>query len=79
MNSQNLRGVLIASCFGLLCTIMPSIYQSYNALGQNEEEATEQNKIKLARQVIKAFNTGDISNVSKFISTVLIVSHKVLQ
>ena len=40
-----------------------------NASGQGAEETTtEENNIKLARQVIEAFNTGDVSNVSKFIS-----------
>ncbi len=33
-----------------------------------DEQATEENNIKLARQVIKAFNTGDVSNVSHFTS-----------
>jgi predicted ester cyclase len=70
MNSQNLRGVLIVSSFGLLLffvAILPTIYVTQNASGQSTE-ATEENKIKLARQVIEAFNTGNVSNVSKFIS-----------
>ena len=41
-----------------------------NASGQGTdvEEATEENNAKLARQVIEAFNTGDVGNVSQFIS-----------
>ena len=64
----------MASIFGLLLlfvAILPTIYVLQNAsgqAGQGEEEATEQNNIKLARQVIEAFNTGDVSNVSQFIS-----------
>jgi hypothetical protein len=56
--------MLIASSFGLLLlfvAILPTIYVAQNASGQGEEEATEQNNIKLARQVIEAFNTGDVS------------------
>ncbi|HEU4822812.1 MAG TPA: ester cyclase [Nitrososphaeraceae archaeon] len=40
-----------------------------NASGQGAEETTtEERNIKLARQVIEAFSTGDVSNVSQFIS-----------
>ena len=63
--------MLIASSFGLLLlfvAILPTIYVAQNASGQGEEATTEQNNIKLARQVIEAFNTGDVSNVSQFIS-----------
>jgi len=38
-----------------------------NASGE-DEQATEENNIKLARQVIEAFNTRDARNVSQFIS-----------
>ena len=38
-----------------------------NASGQ-DAQATEENKIKVARQVIEAFNTGDQKNVSQFMS-----------
>jgi nogalonic acid methyl ester cyclase / aklanonic acid methyl ester cyclase len=70
MNSQNLRNVLMVSSFGLLLffvAILPTMYVTHNASGQSVE-AVEENKIKLARQVIEAFNTGDVSNVSQFIS-----------
>jgi nogalonic acid methyl ester cyclase/aklanonic acid methyl ester cyclase len=39
-----------------------------NASEEGTQEATEENNTKLARQVIEAFNTGDVSNVSQFIS-----------
>ena len=59
--------------FGLLSLFvvitLPTMYVAQNASGVvGTEEATEQNGIKLARQVIEAFNTGDVSNVSQFIS-----------
>jgi hypothetical protein len=47
--------------------LLPTTSMVNNALGQSEE-VTEENNIKLARQVIEAFNTGDVSNVSQFIS-----------
>jgi predicted SnoaL-like aldol condensation-catalyzing enzyme len=63
--------MLMAPSFGLLSlfvAIFPTMYVAQNASGVGTEEATEQNGIKLARQVIEAFNTGDVSNVSQFIS-----------
>jgi predicted ester cyclase len=40
-----------------------------NASGQDAEKTTTaENNTKLARQVIEAFSTGDVSNVSQFIS-----------
>jgi steroid delta-isomerase-like uncharacterized protein len=55
--------------FGLLLilAILPIITGADNALGQSAK-ATEETNIKLARQVIEAFNTGDVSNVSQYIS-----------
>jgi predicted ester cyclase len=45
--------------------IAPSIQTSIELLGQ---EAREEGNIRAARQVINAFNTGNVSNVSDFIS-----------
>src|SRR5918911_2881733 len=63
---------IIVSSFGLLLfffvALLPTMYVALNALRQIEEEAAEENKINLKRQVIEAFNTGDVSNVSQFIS-----------
>jgi cytoskeletal protein RodZ len=64
------RSVLVASTsFGLLLlvAILPTMFMVDNASGQ-DAQATEENNIKVARQVIEAFNTGDVSNVSQFIS-----------
>jgi predicted ester cyclase len=61
------RSILMASrCFGLflILAILPLIPAVDKASGQ----AAEQNNIKIARQVIEAFNTGDVSNVSQYIS-----------
>jgi steroid delta-isomerase-like uncharacterized protein len=53
-------------CLGLiLLAILPSIYSPHESFGQN---VTENNNIKAARKVIEAFNTGNVSNVSEFIS-----------
>jgi predicted ester cyclase len=60
----------MASSFGLLLffvAMLPTMYVTHNASEQSVQ-ATKENNIKLARQVIEAFNTGDVSNVSKFIS-----------
>jgi steroid delta-isomerase-like uncharacterized protein len=51
----------------LILAILPRLPSVDNALGQSAE-VTEENNIRLARQVIEAFNTGDVSNVSQFIS-----------
>jgi predicted ester cyclase len=67
---HNSRSVLMASTsFGLLLlvAILPTMSVVDNASGQ-DAQATEENNIKVARQVIEAFNTGDVSNVSQFIS-----------
>jgi hypothetical protein len=53
----------------LVTILLPTTYMVDNASGQSaEKEATEENNTKLARQIIEAFNTGDVSNVSQFIS-----------
>lgn len=46
--------------------LVPSLVQSSNEL--IAQGVTEEDGIKAARQVIKAFNTGNVSNVSSFIS-----------
>jgi hypothetical protein len=68
-----IRSVLMASTsFGLVlfaAILLPAMSMIDNASGQGaEEETTEQNNTKLARQVIEAFNTRDVFNVSQFIS-----------
>jgi steroid delta-isomerase-like uncharacterized protein len=50
----------------VLLIILPSILPSNYVSGQ--ETTTEENNIRVARQVIDAFNTGNVSNVSDFIS-----------
>jgi nogalonic acid methyl ester cyclase/aklanonic acid methyl ester cyclase len=63
---------MASTSFGLVlfvAILLPTMSMVDNASGQGaEEEATEENNIKVARQVIEAFNTGDVSNVSQFIS-----------
>src|ERR687890_240303 len=65
------RSVLMASTsVGLLLLLvatLPTMSMVDNASGE-DEQASEENNIKLARQVIEAFNTGDQRNVSQFIS-----------
>ncbi len=64
------RNIFKASTSFGLYLILATLYMIHtvdNALGQSAE-ATEENNIKLARQVIEAFNIGDVSNVSQFIS-----------
>jgi nogalonic acid methyl ester cyclase/aklanonic acid methyl ester cyclase len=73
LQDHNLRRVLTATSFGLVLSVailLPTMCMLDNASGQgiDVEETTEQNNTKLARQVIEAFNTGDVSNVSQFIS-----------
>ena len=75
---HNLRSLLIASTsFGLLFLVatLPAISVVDNASGE-DEQATEENNIKLARQVIEAFNTGDVSNVSQFISHNILIMNR---
>src|SRR5918995_16690 len=58
-----------SACFGslLILAILPMMSAMDGASGQNKELAEEKN-IKAARLVIDAFNTGNVSNVSEFIS-----------
>jgi steroid delta-isomerase-like uncharacterized protein len=59
--------VLISACFGLILLVWPAlVYSPYELLGQNTIQ--EENSISAARQVINAFNTGNVNNVSDFIS-----------
>jgi predicted ester cyclase len=70
LRKHDSRSVLMASTsFGLLLlvAILPTMSVVENASGQ-DAQATEENNIKVARQVIEAFNTGDQRNVSQFIS-----------
>ena len=56
---------LIVGSF-LLLAIIPSLLQLNSTIG--EETITIESNINKARQVIEAFNTGNVSNVSEFIS-----------
>jgi len=58
-----------STCLGslLLMAVLTIMSAIDNASGQNTE-LTEEKNIKAARQVIDTFNTGDVSNVSEFIS-----------
>ena len=56
---------LIVGSF-LLIAIIASLLQLNSAMG--EETTTIESNINKARQVIEAFNTGNVSNVSEFIS-----------
>ena len=71
LRKHDSRSVLMASTsFGLLLLLvamLPAMSVVDNASGQ-DAQAAEGNNIKVARQVIEAFNTGDVSNVSQFIS-----------
>jgi nogalonic acid methyl ester cyclase/aklanonic acid methyl ester cyclase len=71
LRDYDLRRVLMTSTtFGLVlfvAVLLPTTSMVDNASGQGAE-ATEESNIKVARQVIEAFNTGDVSNVSQFIS-----------
>jgi steroid delta-isomerase-like uncharacterized protein len=60
--------VLLASISSalILLVIIQSNLIPINVLG--EEAIREENNIKAARQVIEAFNTGDVNNISQFIS-----------
>jgi predicted ester cyclase len=56
---------LVSTFVGLLLlAAAPSTLKLNNASGQT----TEENNINTVRQVAEAFNTGDVSNVSQFIS-----------
>jgi nogalonic acid methyl ester cyclase/aklanonic acid methyl ester cyclase len=71
LRDYDLRRVLMTSTtFGLVlfvAVLLPTTSMVDNASGQGAE-ATEESNIKVARQVIEAFNTGDVGNVSQFIS-----------
>ena len=64
--------MITSTFFGLVlfvvAILLPTTSIVDNASGEGAEEATEENNTKLARQVIEAFKTGDVSNVSRFIS-----------
>jgi steroid delta-isomerase-like uncharacterized protein len=71
LRDYDLRSVLMASTsFGLVlfvAILSPTTSMVDYASGQGAE-ATEESNTKLARQVIEAFNTGDVGNVSQVIS-----------
>jgi len=71
LRDYDLRRVLMTSTtFGLVlfvAVLLPTTSMVDNASGQGAE-ATEESNTKLARQAIEAFNTGDVGNVSQFIS-----------
>ena len=71
LRDYDLRRVLMTSTtFGLVlfvAILSPTTSMVDYASGQGAE-ATEEGNTKLARQVIEAFNTGDVGNVSQFIS-----------
>ena len=73
------RSVLMASTsvglLLLLVAILPTMSVVDNASGE-DEQATEENNIKLARQVIEAFNTGDVSNISQFTSPKYLIMNR---
>lgn len=57
--------VAVTLLFGMTFAIIIPSVPSNELLGQG---TTEENNIKVARQVIDAFNTGNVSNVADFIS-----------
>jgi len=63
-NSTMVLAITSFLCISVLL-IAPSIQTSYELFGQG---VTEEGGIKAARQVIDAFNTGNVGNVSDFIS-----------
>jgi predicted ester cyclase len=63
-NSTMILAITSFLCIYVLL-IAPSVQTSNELFGQR---VTEENGIKAARQVIDAFNTGNVSNVSDFIS-----------
>ncbi|HEX5187217.1 MAG TPA: hypothetical protein VFV86_10040, partial [Nitrososphaeraceae archaeon] len=57
--------------FFLIIIITSSLLQLNSVMREEKEEATttsNKNNIDKARQVIEAFNTGNVSNVSAFIN-----------
>ena len=56
-----------STCLGSLMFIAILPMMSDGASGQ-DTQLSEKNNIKAARQVIDAFNTGNVSNISEFIS-----------
>jgi predicted ester cyclase len=65
--SGNLRKGLAYLGSLLIITLLSMLPSTDSVSGQNIE-LTEEKKIKAARLVIDAFNTGNVSNVSEFIS-----------
>lgn len=70
IQEYNFRRILKTStCLGSLMfiAILPMMSVLDSASGQ-DTQLSEKNNIKAARQVIDAFNTGNVSNISEFIS-----------
>jgi steroid delta-isomerase-like uncharacterized protein len=70
LKNHDLRSVLMTPSFGLVlfvAILLPTMSMVDSASGQGAE-TTKENNTKLARQVIEAFNTGDVGNVSQFVS-----------
>ena len=69
VSKLNCNSTIIVATTSLFCIyvllIAPSSQTSNELFGQS---VTEENGIKAARQVIDAFNTGNVGNVSDFIS-----------
>src|ERR671918_2011909 len=63
-NSTMILAITSSLCISVLL-IVPSVQTSNELFGQG---VTEEDGIKAARQVIDAFNTGNVGNVSDFIS-----------
>jgi predicted ester cyclase len=67
MNLDKQQFIPISACFGLaLLVVLPLAHTPDELFGQKITQ--EENSIKAAKQVINTFNTGNVSNVSEFIS-----------
>ena len=60
------KTVLSVGSFVLIATTLSTILPLNSTMG--EQTTTIESNINKARQVIQAFNTGNVSNVSEFIS-----------
>lgn len=60
--------LLACVCFGFILLVVMPLYLGLNYVGGQETTPSEENNIKMAREVIEAFNTGEVGNVSEFIS-----------
>lgn len=61
--------VLVCFCFGFIQLAFTPLYIGLNNVsGQETTIPREENNIMMARELIEVFNTGEVGNVSKFIS-----------